>query len=347
MANHPGPAADSASHVDILQREAAWIASLQFESGAIPTYGEPLPNYDGAYKVIPYFTHLGLLGLLEVPEQAPVVRKYMDWYFAHLNRTATSAAPAGSVFDIAIAADRSTETPTGDFDSTDSYASTFLNVLRKYAETTGDTAYVQARRSDIELIADAMLSTKQADGLTWAKPTYKVKYLMDNAEVCKGLDDMAWISEAVFGDDAGAAIYREQKAEVIAGIENELWNKSKQAYAYAKMEDGALLFPDWGRFYPDATAQLFPIWTGVLTPSGKRARKLYETFNAHHPGWPQLDKGDAFPWAILAYTAALMGDRTRVSMFLDAVRTSYIDRGHPWPWYVMESGCTMLAAAFE
>jgi len=349
MGNNKSPEVGpkSVAYIDIVHREAAWIASLQFESGAIPNYGEPLPNYDGAYKVVPYFAHFGLLGLLEVPEHAPVVRKYMDWYFARLNRTATETAPAGSVYDIAIAADRHTETPTGDFDSTDSYASTFLNVLRKYAETTGDTAYLKAHRSDIELIAGAMLATKQADGLTWAKPDHKVKYLMDNAEVYEGLADMEWICEAVFGDEASAAVYRKHKEEVYAGIENELWSESRQAYAYAKMEDGTRIYPDWSRFYPDAPAQLFPIWTGMLEPSGERARKLYDTFNAHHPGWPQLDKGDAFPWAIIAYTAALMGDRARVDEFLRAVRTAYIDNGHPWPWYVMESGCTMLAATSE
>ncbi|MFD0717344.1 hypothetical protein [Paenibacillus sp. GCM10027626] len=340
-------AADSASHADILQREAAWIASLQFESGAIPTYSEPLPNYDCAYKVIPYFAHFGLLGLLEAPGHAPTVRKYMDWYFARLNRTATQAAPAGSIFDIAIAADRRTEATTGDCDSTDSYASTFLNVLRKYAEMTGDIAYVQAHQSDIGLIAGAMLATKQADGLTWAKPTHKVKYLMDNTEVYKGLDDMVWISEAIFADETAADVYRKHMEDVRAGIENELWSESRQAYAYAKTEDGMLIHSNWSRFYPDAPAQLFPIWTGILEPSGERARKLYETFNAHHSGWQQLEKSDAFPWAIVAYTAARMGDSARVIQFLECVRTAYVDNGHPWPWYVMESGCTMLAAAIK
>ncbi|UVI29534.1 hypothetical protein [Paenibacillus spongiae] len=330
---------------DILREEANWIARLQLESGCIPMYNEPLASHGGEYRVIPYFTHLALLGLLEQPEHSPVVRKYMDWYFSRLIRTATETAPAGAVFDHTVAADRLTFTATGDFDSTDSYASTFLNVLRKYAETTGDTAYLLERRSDIALIAGAMLATKQSDGLTWAKPSYRVKYLMDNAEVYEGLADMEWICSEVFGDRTEAAFYRHHKDEVAAGIQTGLWNESLQAYAYAKNEDGSLLEPEWGRFYPDATAQLFPIWTGMLPPESERARRLYASFNAHFPQWPQLNKRDSFPWALLAYTSAVMGDAERTVQFLESAQAAFIERGHPWPWYVMESGVTMLAAA--
>ncbi|PYI55651.1 hypothetical protein [Paenibacillus flagellatus] len=338
-------AAESAPYDEILQKEAQWIAGLAFESGAIPTYGAPISNYGGKYRVVPYFTNMALLGLLERPEHAQTVRRYADWYFSRLNRTASADVPAGSVFDYIVETDRTTETATGDFDSTDSYASTFLNVLRKYAAVTGDTAYLRAHEADIRLIAQAMLSTQQADGLTWAKPAYRVKYLMDNTEVYKGLVDAEWIASSVFGDATAAAEYRRKAEEVKAGIENGLWSADRQAYAYAKMEDGSLLYPDWNSFYADATAQLFPIWTGLIAPDSERAMQLYRTFNEHHPGWPLLDKGDAFPWALLAYTAAIMGDRTRVDAFLQSVKATYVDRDHPWPWYVMESGVTMLAAA--
>jgi hypothetical protein len=343
--SHTDVSSSSELYDVILEQEAGWIAGLPFASGAIPTYGEPIANYDGKYKVIPYFTNMGLLGLLEQPGYAPVVRNYMNWYFSHLNRTATENVPAGSVFDYVVETDKITETATHDFDSTDSYASTFINLLRKYAEATGDTAYLLEHKEDIHLVAGAMLSTRQSDGLTWAKPAYRVKYLMDNTEVYKGLRDMEWICANVFGDEAAAARYRQHKEEVWTGIQNGLWSESRNAYAYAKMEDGTLLFPDWNSFYADAAAQLFPIWTGVLAPDSERALQLYNTFNAHHPGWPQLTKGDAFPWALLAYTAAIMGDKARVDLFLRSVKDTYIDRNHPWPWYVMESGVTMLAAA--
>ncbi|WP_274365628.1 hypothetical protein [Paenibacillus thermotolerans] len=330
---------------EIIMQESAWLSAMQFDSGAIPVYIDPLSNYGDKYKVVPYFTHFGLLGLLENSDNADVVRKYMDWYFSHLNRTATPTTPEGSVYDYYIETDQTTETPTYDFDSTDSYASTFLNVARKYAEVTGDTNYLTEHKDDLLLIARAMLSTMQSDGLTLAKPSWPVKYLMDNSEVYAGLADMEWIAQNVFGDEAAAAVYRQHKEDVYSAIQNELWSDTRQTYAHAKMNDGSLLYPDWNNFYADATSQLFPIWNGIIEPDSERALQLYNSFNLHHPGWPELNKSDAFPWAIIAYTAALMGDRVRVDRFLESVKTAYIDQAHPWPWYVMESGVTMLTAS--
>ncbi|MFD0616092.1 S-layer homology domain-containing protein [Paenibacillus sp. GCM10027629] len=335
----------SARYQKIIDAEAEWIASLQFDNGAIPTYSKAIDSYNGKYKVIPYFSHIALLGLLEKPEYANVVKKYMDWYFAHLNEGKGQDAPDGSVYDYIVEVDRQTETPTLDFDSTDSYASTFLNVLRKYAEVSGDKAYVAEHKEQILQIASAMLSTQEADGLTWAKPTYRVKYLMDNTEVYRGLIDMAWIAEHIFGDTAEAARFQAIQEQVHTAIQSELWIEQKNMYSPGKTDTGTLLNPDWRTFYADATAQISPIWAGVIAPDSERAIQLYNSFNEHHPGWPTLAKSDAFPWAILASAAALMGDKVRVDQFLQSIEATYVDKDHPWPWYVMESGLSMLTAA--
>jgi len=268
----------------------------------------------------------------------------MDWYFTQLTRTGNSTTPVGSIYDYYIDPVQDVETATNDFDSTDSYASTFLNVVRKYAEVTGDEAYVLAHEQDIRLIADAMLATLQADGLTWAKPSYPVKYVMDNSEVYKGLGDMAWLAKEIFQDEAGESYYRQLQTTVATAIEQELWLEAKKMYSPSKT-GSTVSNPDWNTFYADATAQLFPIWTGILAPDSERALHLYNTFSETYPDWPQLVKPDAFPWALIAYTAAIMGDQVRVDKFLQSVKASFIDQNHPWPWYVMESGVTMLAAA--
>ncbi|MFT4416051.1 hypothetical protein ACLM5H_19500 [Fredinandcohnia humi] len=329
----------------IIDQEAEWISSLQFESGAIPTYSDPISNYGGKYKVVPYFTHLGLLGLLENEGHTSTVKDYMDWYFEHLNRVETETTPVGSVYDYVIETDKQTETPTNDFDSTDSYASTFINLLRKYAEVTGDYQYLREHKEEILLVASAMLSTKQEDGLTWAKPTYKVKYLMDNTEVYKGLKDLVWICNEIFEDHESASIFTKHQTDVYEGIQNKLWLSDKNMYSHGKMQDGTLLNPDWNTFYADATAQLFPIWNGVIDPKSNEALEIYNSFNEYHSGWQVLDKDDAFPWALIAYTAAIMGDKIRVDQFLESVKNTYLDENHPWPWYVMESGITMLTAS--
>ena len=326
----------------IMQKEADWLQWLQLDSGAVPKFKGP--NGESEYSLTPYFTVIALEGLLEVPGYESVVLDYMNWHFAHLNRTATATTPIGSIDDYVILAD-GTERPTGDFDSTDSYGSTFINLLRRYAEFTGDYSYLIDHKEEIGLIADAMLSTLEPDGLTWAKPSYKVKYVMDNAEVVSGLRDLEWMSREIFDDEAAAAEYKRLKEVVSTAIEQELWDEPRQAYAYAKGEDGALSFPNWTVFYPDATAQLFPIVTGLIEPDSERAIALYNKFNTFHRGWPLLQKSDPFPWAILAYTAALMGDKERTDQFLVSVNEQFIAKDHPWPWYVMESGFTIWAAS--
>jgi len=327
---------------EIMKKEAEWLQWLRLDSGVVPKFKGP--NGESEYNLTPYFTVIALEGLLEVPGYESVVLDYMNWHFAHLNRTATETTPIGSIDDYVILAD-GTEKPKGDFDSTDSYASTFINLLRRYAEFTGDSQYLIDHKEEIDWIADAMLSTLEPDGLTWAKPSYKVKYVMDNAEVYSGLRDLEWMSREIFGDEAAAAEYKRLKEVVSTAIEQELWDESRQAYAFAKGEDGSLSFPNWTVFYPDATAQLFPIVTGLIEPDSERAIALYNKFNTFHRGWPLLQKPDAFPWAILAYTAALMGDKERTDQFLASVNEQFIAKDHPWPWYVMESGLTIWAAS--
>lgn len=335
----------TAVYEQIMESEAEWIASLQFADGTIPTYSDPLNNYGHKYKVIPYFTHIALLGLLESSDYAYVVKDYMDWYFEHLNLGEGANTPDGSVYDYIYEQDKVTATPTYDFDSTDSYASTFINLIRKYYEVTGDDEYVIENKENIKLIASAMLSTQQADGLTWAKPAYKVKYLMDNAEVYKGLDDLVWITNQLFEDEEEAIRLAGLKEQVYQSIGEYLWMEEKEMYAPGMFEDGSLINANWTKFYADATAQLFPIWTGILDPTSDRALHLYNSFNEHHSGWTKLNKDDAFPWVMIAYTAAIMGDKVRVDEFLRTIKTTYVDQNHPWPWYVMESGLTMLTAA--
>jgi len=331
------------SYDGIIDTEAEWIAGLQLENGAIAKSGkDPETN---KYSVVPYFSNLTALGLLEKPEYAPHVKQYMDWYLSHLNQPDYNNL-YGTVYDYEYIEEngRLVERSLGSYDSTDSYAATFLSLLRKYYEVTGDMQYLVDNKGKIDQIANVMVATLD-DGLTWAKPDYKVKYLMDNAEVYKGFADMAWIYENVYQDSDRTDTYKNYRDIVAAKIEERLWDGERGLYRHYMFEDGSRAATDMRNFYADATAQLFPIWTGMIDANSERALSLYNTFNKYHPGWPVLDKGDAFPWAIIAYTAAIMGDKTRVDTFLDSVKDTYIDNNHAWPWYCMEAGMTMLAAS--
>jgi hypothetical protein len=66
----------------------------------------------------------------------------------------------------------------------DAYAATVLTLLRAYVAADGDTQLPMMHANQSEAISGLMVNMMDpADGLTIAKPTYPVKYLMDNCEV--------------------------------------------------------------------------------------------------------------------------------------------------------------------
>src|SRR5438309_8811545 len=112
---------------------------------------------------------------------------------------------ACTIYDFKVSG--STETPTNDADSTDSYAATFLSLAWAYWKT-GDPnarAYIQTLKYPLDCIGGVIVQTKQPNGLTWAKPDYQIQYLMDNCEVYRGLRDLANIfgaSDYLVGEGA-------------------------------------------------------------------------------------------------------------------------------------------------
>jgi hypothetical protein len=103
-------------------------------------------------------------------------------------------------------------------------------------------------------------------------------------------------------------------------------------------ENGKKQAADWKRWYPDSTAQMFPVIFGVVSPNEKKAQYVYQLLNEHHPDWVRLKTGDAFPWTVIGYGATLMGDWTRAKIYYDQIKHNYVDKGHPWPWYSAEAG---------
>ena len=191
---------------NIVDTENAWLASIQLSNGAMPM----TPTTNGTVKVTPYFSDFAALSLLNQPNKyAGNVKKYMDWHFSHLNTAKTDYNGVdGTIYDYNVTV--SSGKVTGEailmsggkksYDSTDSYAATFLMVLQKYVEKTGDKAYIVAHKSEIERIVNAMFATMK-NGLTLAKPDYAIKYLMDNCEVYGGLRAAASLYRDVLRDE--------------------------------------------------------------------------------------------------------------------------------------------------
>ncbi len=329
----------------IVESETAWIASLQLENGAIPmTY-----TANGTVKMNPYFADFAALALLDrADDYADNVKKYMDWHFAHLNTASSDYNGVdGTIYDyeITLADGKITqEKSLGSYDSTDSYAATFLMVLNKYYDKTGDSAYILNNVNNIQRVVNAMLSTLH-NGLTMAKPDYEIKYLMDNCEVYAGARACGMLFTKVSCDQSKAIETQCAEAvdDIYKAVENKLWKPLSGNYKVAVKKTlnlDAIKF-SWDEYYPSATAQLFPIAFGLICPRSDRALKLYNKFCDKYD-WENFDYPDAFYWGSNVYTAAVVNDLDRVVTYMENYKG--IAETHAYPLYNADAGKVSMAA---
>jgi hypothetical protein len=322
-----------------LSATSKWMATVQLADGAIQYSDE---------KINPYFSNYAALGWLHDPSRYEQVRKYMEWYIAHLEAADRWGINTGGViYDFTIVnhatGKPSTSPDTGAYqaDSVDSYAATFLT-LAYNAFKTGDAslqAFIKNSKTPLDKIAAVLTSPRvmNPDGLTWALPDYQAKYLMDNCEVYRGFADYAALCDFAFHDSAGQSRYEAAAEKCKQGILT-LWTGS----AWVTQKGAAA--PNLSTWYPDAIAQVFPVLCGVLPPDDARVVISWRNFNNAWPDWPQLSyqPADDFPWVLAGHAAACKGDYARVNQFIASLESRYQSKGFPWTWYCMEAGWYML-----
>jgi hypothetical protein len=309
----------------------AWLDTQQLQDGAI--------LYTNS-KIEPYYANLAATGLTKTPAQLPHVRQWMGWFVAHINSTDVWNL-GGTIYDYNYSG--GVETPTNSADSVDSYNATFLTLARELYDTGDATSqqYVVSIKPKLEQLAATIVALQQNDGLTIALPGTKFAYLMDNAEVYRGLSDLAYLEGNAFGGNASA--YTQDAQSVSQGIAS-MWNASASNYAYAKSEpNGVLNQANWSNWYPDATAQLFPVLEGVISPNSAQAQSLWSAFNSAYPQWSSLNNPSGYPWALVADTAALMNDTSAVTAYSQSVQAQYAAKNYPWTWYCAEGGWYLRA----
>jgi hypothetical protein len=290
-------------------------------------------------KINPYFSNLAAIGLTKDRKYHPQVKAWMQWYIRHLNHSDKWGLHC-SMYDYGVSG--TAETPLNDADSTDSYAATFLSLAWAFWQTGDDDAraYIKAHSRQLSCIAGVLIHTQQSNGLTWAKPDYQIQFLMDNTEVYRGLRDAASLLDAL--QKPKASNWYSERAELVAkGIRDNLWDAANGNY-FTYVGAPAT---DWTDWYPDSTAQLFPVLHGVISPSESRAQELYETFNQKWPNWT-TQFADPFPWVAVSGAAARMGDRARVNQYIQTIQTTYVATGFPYPWYCAEAGWFMRVNNF-
>ncbi len=316
-----------ASYDAVIAANVAYVHGLALPDGAIT---------DNHKYIEPYFANQAAIALTLIPGQIPYVRSWMRWYLGHVNQHDVWGL-SGTVYVYDVA-DGATAASRNNADSADAYAATFLSVAFNAWER-GDTvtrSFVRDLIPELNGIAAVEAQTLQPNGLTWAKPSYRVEYLEDNCQVYRGLADYAMLLAAV-GDKNGSARYAREAQTVLDAIQSVLWVPSRNEYAFFVNEKGKLVFATAKTAWYAGVAELFPVIYGVISPSSDRAKSLYDRFNAEFPNWDTLDKPDAFPQANVAYAAVLMNDTPRATRYVQTVTAKYQDHGFPWPWHVGES----------
>lgn len=243
------------------------LTGLQTASGAIL-----MPGSGADRTCNPYFANWGVYGaLVGAPPRSrttvnELAKRWILWYTSHLNKNGTIDDHRGP--ENALKA-------TGKYDSSDSYAATFLAVCFAYHEQTGDAPTLFGAWDQIVKVAEACLLTQQRSALTYARPGYDVVYMMDNAEVWYGLNHFSRLCKNM-RKKAEMKSYTNQVERVYDAIEQWMWSPTDGCYSWALHPNGKR---DSGldKWYPGQMANLLAI---SLLPIEDRRTSLLKRMGA-------------------------------------------------------------------
>jgi hypothetical protein len=325
-----GSSGSSSQYQNNLNAASKWVAQFAQGDGSL-LYTPQAIN--------PYYSNIAAIGMTKDPNRMPQVVGWINWYINHLNWP-DKWGLYGTTYDYTV--NNGVATATNNADSTDSYAATFLSLVW-HAWQSGDSnarSTIQGLSYQLDVIGGVIVQTQQSDGLTWAKPDYQIKYLMDNCEAYRGMRDLASVYQNAFGDSTKAAYYNAAADAMLKGILGMWMNGTWAVY---KDAIGNLAAPNLNTWYADASAQVFPALMGVVSSSDPRAQQAYAALNSAWPAWPALsfNSQDPFPWVLIAQGAAAMGDKSRVTTYLNSLQSKYVNSNFPWPFYNAEAGWFM------
>lgn len=245
-------------------------------------YSKELP---GKSTIEPYIVSILALNEVENARHLPEVREFLLWYLNRLNYPDIYGLN-GTIYVYTVEAGR--ERPTNQYDSVDGYAGLFLHLLNRYVAKSGDVQILQMNWGKIEDIANLIPLMQDRDGLTWAHPRHRAKYLMDNSETYGGINAYLELRSLV-GKNHSSQYYLIGQA-IKGGIFLELYEAEEAIFAWAVVENKIQSRSSWQTFYPDAFAQLFPVYYGVLADSTELRQCLWDRFNEQY-----ADKINSFP----------------------------------------------------
>lgn len=225
------------------------IRACQLADGAFAQVS-PQGRPDAPVWIVPYFSHLAALALLaNVEAGGPAddlarAGRWLNWCVAHQN-----AAGYWNDFEGTL----STYRETDKVDAWDSAAALCLLVADRFRQAGGTltVAHIEVARRAFACVVSV---TDPTDGLTWAKPDYRVKYLMDNIEVRAGL----LAAERLFVASGRAEEARDarERAERLGRALDSFWLPERRRYSHALFANGSHAKAS-DEHYPEGLAQLY------------------------------------------------------------------------------------------
>lgn len=338
-----GPVAD-------ITDEADWIVAAQLPDGAIADYADRA-------RVIPYAANYAAIGLAEATRVTgdgsylAAAWRWLQWYAVHENAK-------GYVGDYGVgftATGDAFERGTGEGDSTDGYAGTYLIAVLAAYRTACEVDRVRDLLPGINGAVRAIESTMDRDGLTWSRPDFPVKYLMDEAEAQAGLVAAARLATVV-GDQPLRTRAWNDIRRMRRGVDG-LWNPRRAAYDWAQHGSRtARAVADWRNLWPDASEQMW----AVAFAAGRvdHSAVLLRRFTATHPRWATPTATDRSLgmravvgyWPVIGWAYLRHGNKTVAAAAAASIRAGAVASGRAWPFttgiagqlIVLESGDTSL-----
>jgi hypothetical protein len=322
-----------AQPADLSERaHAEWILRAVMADGAIAHHVD--------HKAIwPYLSNFAAMGLARAthvtgdPRYAAAAWRWLRWYHDHQDAS-------GYVTDYNVT--NGVPVSTGDMDSTDAYAGTYLMAIHEAWAATGDRQQLLALRAGIVRAVKAIELTQNDDGLTWAKPSWRVKYLMDQAETFAGLKAAEFLA-SVLGDPGLGDRAARDAARLHAGVER-LWNPGAGAYDWAVHEDGTRTATNWSLLYPDALQQPWAVAFGLVT--GERARIVMDRFQRAQPNWADPTATASYSsgprpvghWPPVGWALQAVGDTELAIAAATSIGAAALAANRAWPFTPSDAG---------
>lgn len=296
------------------------------------------------FHVAAYEGNLGLIGALRVdPTLRTEAGDWLRWQVRHLP---LRGADQGVLYDRWVLADGSQESTCppdidarhcNQIDATDSTIASLFLMAKAYLDNGGDAALLRepAVRQALERSATALARLQQLNGLSWAKRSHPVAYLMDAVEVAAGWRALAHIQDTVWAQPTAAQTSRTRALNTGNGIEQQLWDNGLGLWRVSQ-DAGPTTVSRW---YPDTMAQAWPLlWSTATQPAG---------FNASRNAWPraaaQWRTNDTawqarnvdpagFWWPAAAVAAHCVGDTAAAVDWVARARAAWLRPQAPFAW---------------